>query len=268
MSKYDASQVQVLNSPEAVRKRPGMYLGNIDSLAANTIIYELVANSVDQYLAGFVSKVKLVIIDDVATVEDDGGGLPFNKKSTSDGFSSLAESFFMSLHNTATRDGHAPHVHIKGGGLGLGVVNAVCEHINVGSSINGKRYKQSFGKGKVLSDCIADNSSLQIGTTIELTLDSEIFGETKFDLFDLRKTMFEVAHFYPGLVIEFQSERFYSEQGLLDLAYFYYQGPLERIAKSNPIKFFFDGEINQVQLNVAAIGNASDDSETRLLSWG
>ena len=58
MSKYDASQIQVLNGPESVRKRPGMFLGNIDSLAANTVIYELVANSVDRYLAGLASKVK------------------------------------------------------------------------------------------------------------------------------------------------------------------------------------------------------------------
>ena len=164
MSKYDASQIQVLNGPESVRKRPGMFLGNIDSLAANTVIYELVANSVDRYLAGLASKVKLVLVDDVATLEDDGDGLPFNERSTVDGFSSLAESFFMSLHNTATKDGHAPHVHLKGGGLGLCVVNAVCEHVNVSSSINGKLYKQRFGKGKVISDCLVDNSSPQKGT--------------------------------------------------------------------------------------------------------
>ena len=151
--------------------------------------------------------------------------------------------------------------------MGLGVVNAVCESLDVCSVVDGKLYKQSFGKAQILTDCKIEASGEFVGTAIDLTLDSEIFGDSKFDLLDLRKTMFEVAHFYPGLVVEFQQERFYSKDGLLGLAYFYYQDPMGVLAKSSPITFFVEGEENQVQLCVAAIGSVSNASETRLLSW-
>lgn len=267
MAGYDSSSINVLKGPVAVRKRPGMYLGNIDSLAANRVICELIANSVDLFLVGLATTVRLEIVGSVVRVSDDGSGLPFDKGAVDGSESSLAECFFTSLHNSPTVDGHAPHIHIMGGGLGLGVVNAFCERVTVTSANGINVYKQIFGKGEVLSDCEVKNSNGASGTTIELILDKEIFGDNKPDRFDLRKTMFEVAHFYPGLVVEFQRERFCASEGLLDLAYIYFRDQLVTCGRSSPIKFSFDGVLNQVQIFVAAVGQVAEPSDTHFLSW-
>lgn len=266
---YDSTSVEVLTLPEAVRKRPGMYFGEINGLAVNTLIFELVANSIDQFLASKASKVKLLSRNNTIVVSDDGPGLPFDRESVNQTDISLAGSYMVGNHNTPTADNHAPHVHLSTGsglgGLGLAVVNAACKRIDVTSS-NGKSiYKQSFGRGKILSKVAEESCSDETGTKFELLIDPEVFEGYSPDYSNLRKTMFELAHFYPGLIVEYQDERFIAEQGLLDLAYIYYENDSAFKREVNPAKFYYHGKRGATCIQVAAIGNSND--QTLIRSW-
>ncbi len=262
---YSKMVTPALSLVEAVRKRPGMYFGNINSLAVNNAIYEVVANSVDQYLAGQSTKVSLEINDHNIRVCDDGAGLPFDKQAPNDNSSNLAEYYLMNRHDSPTADDHAPHIHLVGGGLGLALINAASERIAITSSNGSSIWKQTFGQGKILSKLTTDQCSTPSGTTFEIKLDKDLFENNKPDHFDLRKTMFELAHFYPGLVVEFQDERFVAKTGLLDLACIHYQNIPVAWAHDPPIKFFYSGITKEVQIQVAAIGET--DGDTEYLSW-
>lgn len=266
MTEKDQQQgTPVLSLAEAVRKRPGMYFGDIGPLALNAAIYEAVANSVDEYLAGRATKVGLTIVDNRIVVSDDGRGLPFEKESPRAGFANLVEYYFMNRHDTPTADGHAPHIHLVGGGLGLAVLNAASHCIKVTSSNGSSVWTQQFGKGQVVSQAVQENTGAAQGTTLEIELDPELFQGHKPDKFDLRKTMFELAHFYPGLIVELDGETFIARNGLLDLADIHYQNDPAAWAFDAPKRFFYQDKSNDVQLQVAAIGES--DNETRYLSW-
>ena len=266
---YDSSSIKVLTLADAVRKRPGMYFGQLNGSGVNSLIGELVANSVDQFLAGNASTVKLSVSEETITVSDDGLGLPFNIKAKDDAHSSLLESYMLGRHNTATADNHAPHIHLSVGGglggLGLAIVNAACLNIDIISSDGTYTYKQSFGKGKALSEMTKEEHSKQSGTTLQINIDKELFNGCGPDYLDLRKTMFELAHFYPGLIVEYLEERFFSQRGLLDLAYIHYENDSFCKKEINPTKFYFNGKKNDTSIQVAAIG--SSDSAPILRSW-
>jgi DNA gyrase subunit B len=264
-TEYTKLVTPVLSLVEAVRKRPGMYFGNINSLAVNNAIYEVVANSVDQYLAGKASKVSLKVNEHNILVCDDGAGLPFENEAPNGNHSNLVEYYLMNRHDSPTADDHAPHIHLVGGGLGLALVNAASERIAITSSNGSSVWKQTFGQGRILSRSTKVKNKTPSGTTFEIQLDKELFEYNKPDHFDLRKTMFELAHFYPGLVVEFQDERFVAKNGLLDLACIHYKNLPAAWAHDPPIKFFHSGITEGVQIQVAAIGETGD--ETEYLSW-
>ncbi len=257
--------VKVLSFKEAIRKRPGMYFGEINSLAVNRAIYEAVANSVDQYLAGLATKVSLEIKDDLILVSDDGPGLPYEQPAPDSKFSSLAEYYLMNHHDSPTADDHAPHIHLIGGGLGLAVLNVASEYINVRSSNGSSVWSQQFGRGEILTQAISKDCQNPSGTTLEIKLDRDIFQEYKADHFDARKTLFELAHFYPGLKVCFQGETFIARKGLLDLAFIHYRNLPVAIDFSPAVRFFFHESLEGVQVQVAAIGDA--DKSTQYLSW-
>lgn len=263
MEEYNSNEIRVLTLPEAVRKRPGMYFGDINYNGANNVVHELVANSIDLYLAGLSTKICVKIEKEVITVRDDGPGLAFWKKSKEDNNINFVQRYLTHRHDSPTADNHAPHIHLLGAGLGLAVVNSASSWLLVESSNGEKLWKQEFGRGHVTSDLSVKNTSSPKGTKIELTLDKELFGNNTVEMFELRKTMFEVAHFYPGIVIELQNERFCSDNGLLDLAYILYK---RYSSFSQPQKkFYFNGRKDDVQIQVAAIGDSDD--KTDYCSW-
>ena len=248
---------------ESVRKRPGMYFGSIDSLGVNVAIYELVANVIDQYLAGNVTKLSVQIDVDKITISDNGRGLPFDEPSLNPEYTSLAESFLLYSHDAPTADNHAPHIHLfNTNGLGLAIVNAASKYMNVKSYNSSYVWEELFGQGKVLKSAVKKESTHTQGTVIEMQLDEEMFSDTKPEMLSLRKTLFEVAHFYPGLIVEFLDETFIAHQGLLDLAYIYYS---PTCAGHSPITFFYQGILDDVQMQVALIDETGDDTE--YFSW-
>jgi len=257
-------KITPLTHVQAVRKRPGMYFGEINSTAVNVAIYEAVANSIDQFLNGSASKVSINIVGDLVTVVDDGNGLPFLESAPKDNRMNKVESYFVNRHDAPTADGHAPHIHVFGGGLGLAVLNAGSESIEVESSNGNKIYKQKFGKGKIQSSCSIEDSDIPAGTKLRFVLDKEIFEDYLSDLAEMRKTLFELSHFYPGLIIEFQDERFVSNRGLSDLALI--KSP--RVSSFQPtemrVRFDYSSLQNDVHLQVGAVGTAQ---ETEIISW-
>jgi len=262
---YTKNANVTLSLVDAVRKRPGMYFGDINPLALNSAIYEVIANSVDQYLSGVATKVELDVSEDVIRVSDDGPGLPFDKLAPNDKYTSLAEYYLMHRHDSPTADNHAPHIHFLGGGLGLAVVNAASEYINITSSNGSAVWKQSFGRGKVLTQPVKESQNAPSGTLLEIHLDKDIFLEYKPDAFALRKAMFELAHFYPGLVVDYNGERFIARKGLLDLACIHYQNNPAGYSDEPPARFFYEGTLEGTQVQVAIIGDAV--TETEYLSW-
>lgn len=264
IEEYITGDIKSLSLKEAVRKRPGMYFGNINSLAINAAIYEAIANSIDQYLAKQATKIKIEIVEEVVSIFDDGPGLPFHEPAPDGSSLNLAEFYFLHRHNSPTADNHAPHIHIISGGLGLAAVNAASEWIKV-KSANGKLlYKQDFGKGEVKSKSSIEEIESKSGTELKFKLDSELFQQYKPDISELRKTLFELVHFYPGLIIEFQNERFVSDRGLLDLAYFWYSKPPSAWAQEPPVGFYFEGNKKNIQIQVATLGC---DEKTEIKSW-
>ena len=144
---YDASNINIISHLEAIRKRPGMYFGDLEHGGANHVICELVANSIDQFLAGVASYVKVDIEGDRICVSDDGSGLPFDQPSEEVDIS-LAEHYLTQYHQTPTADGHAPHVHVGCSGIGLVAVTAVSVALQI-TSANGKAvWQQTYQQGK------------------------------------------------------------------------------------------------------------------------
>ncbi|ASF48384.1 ATP-binding protein [Methylovulum psychrotolerans] len=248
---------------EAVRKRPGMYLGDIDYDAANNVVHELVANAIDLFLAGLATTINIQIKDNLIVVTDDGPGLPFSQKSPHDPSASLVEHFLTYRHNHPTADNHAPHVHVFKGGLGLAVLNAVAAQLHIESSDGNGLWVQDFGRGDVLSPAHCQSGLFCKGTRIELALDPLIFGDRTPDLYELRKTIFELAHFYPGLIFELGEERFHSKNGFLDLAYFSWNKPTKSAAA--PKSFYYQGKSGDIAFQVAALGESA--TETAFRSW-
>jgi len=261
--KYSSKNIKVLSPKAAIRKRPGMYFGDIEYDGANHIVYELVSNSIDLFLAGLVNKIQVQAVGQDISVSDDGPGFPFNKKHEAENNDSLVTHYLTHNHHAPTADNHTPHIHFMGGGLGLSVINAACANLLIKSSDGQHLWHQKFGRGEKLSEASVQSGIYQKGTQITIRLDPEVFGDYGVNLWELRKSLFEAAHLFPGLHIEFNDETFFSKQGLLDLArLFLLEEPFN---KSLIKKFHFSGQKNGVAIQVAALSTSGSGTEYR--SW-
>lgn len=259
---YKSSNIKVLSHFEAIRKRPGMYFGDVDHGGANLVIYELVANSIDQFLSGSATCIKISLDNECIIVSDDGNGLPFNKPSQEPDIS-LAEYYLTQGHQTATADDHAPHVHVAGCRcIGLIAVTAATATLQITSSNGSEVWRQDYREGKALAPPHHEASAQPKGSRFEFTLDKAVFGDAKIDTLLLRKDIFELAHFYPGLRIELGDECFISQHGLLELAYQFY---LSRDLFSRIKTFNTQAMQNDIQISIAAIGTT--ESDTQYISW-
>ncbi|SFH81826.1 DNA topoisomerase (ATP-hydrolyzing) subunit B [Pisciglobus halotolerans] len=204
---YNASQIQVLEGLEAVRKRPGMYIGSTSSEGLHHLVWEIVDNSIDEALAGFADEINVVIEEDNSiTVIDNGRGIPVDVQAKTG--RSAVETVFTILHAGGKFGGGG--YKVSGGlhGVGSSVVNALSKDLDVYVYKQGKIYHQSYARGKVMNDLEVTGETDRQGTTVHFTPDPEIFKETvAFDYEKLATRIRELAFLNRGLKITIEDKR-------------------------------------------------------------
>lgn len=209
--------MEIMTFREAVRKRPGMYIGDVtDASGANHMVFELVANVLDQFLANAATRCEIELQGFELTIVDDGPGLPFHV-SADNGAGSQAEHVLENAHFGATASGHAPHVHLVFNGVGLAVVNALCSEFMVVSSDGQCTWSHAYKTGNPKGRPNVTNASESCGTRLVLRLDQEIF-RCPPDQSYLSSTLREKSHLFPGFEIVFNGSSFIEAGGLMSLA--------------------------------------------------
>lgn len=265
-NEYGADQIQILEGLEAVRKRPGMYIGSTSSRGLHHLVYEIVDNSVDEALAGFCDTIEVVINkDESITVTDNGRGIPvgINHKS---GIPAV-EVVFTILHAGGKFGGGG--YKVSGGlhGVGASVVNALSDWLEVEICQEGKVYKQRYEKGhvvyslKVVGECPKEKT----GTKVSFKPDKTIFQETTVYEFDiLKQRLREMAFLTKNLKIILRDERVEEGQNPIERQFHYEGGIKEFVTYLNKSKtplyeniMYFEGSKNNVYVEVAMQHNDS-----------
>nr|WP_297884316.1 DNA topoisomerase (ATP-hydrolyzing) subunit B [uncultured Blautia sp.] len=266
-TEYGADQIQILEGLEAVRKRPGMYIGSTSSRGLHHLVYEIVDNAVDEALAGFCTEIQVVINpDNSITVIDNGRGIPvgINHKA---GIPAV-EVVFTILHAGGKFGGGG--YKVSGGlhGVGASVVNALSEWLEVSIYKDGKEYKQRYERGhtmyplKVIGDCAPEHT----GTKVTFLPDKEIFEETVYDYDILKQRLREMAFLTKGLKIVLKDER---EDSQKEKTFHYEGGIREFVTYLNrskealyPDVVYCEGEKDGVVVEVAMQHNDSYTENT------
>lgn len=182
----------------AVRKRPGMYVGDPrDGTGAEELLFEMVANALDRFLAGELRHLAITLRPGELEVLDDGPGIAIER--TSSGRSFL-EQVLTTFHDAPTADGHAPHVHLAGAGPGLALVCALCSEVVVST----RGVEQRFGRGKALS--LAVPSAIATGVRFRAVLDPDIFPSQGWRVGPIAERLRVIAAHAPGLAISLRHE--------------------------------------------------------------
>ena len=219
---YGADQIQILEGLEAVRKRPGMYIGSTSSKGLHHLVYEIVDNSIDEALAGYCDTIEVFINkDNSITVRDNGRGIPvgINKKK---GIPAV-EVVFTILHAGGKFGGGG--YKVSGGlhGVGASVVNALSTWLEVDISHEGKIYRQRYERGKVMYPLTIVGDTDRRGTEVRFLPDPQIFEETEFDFSVLKQRLREMAFLTRNLKIVLTDLREEQENSLV----FHYEGGIK-----------------------------------------
>ena len=205
-NQYDASQIQVLEGLEAVRKRPGMYIGSTGPRGLHHLVYEIVDNSVDESLAGYCKNITVTINkDNSITVEDDGRGMPVDKHPKL-GIPAV-EVIHTVLHAGGKFGGGG--YKVSGGlhGVGASVVNALSTKMEVEVKRNGNIYRQEYAKGKTITPLEVIGTAKKTGSKTTFWPDPEIFDETVYDYGTLEHRLREMAFLNKGIRITLSDNR-------------------------------------------------------------
>ena len=211
VEEYDASKIQVLEGLEAVRKRPGMYIGSTSSSGLHHLVYEIVDNSIDEALAGYCTEINVVIEPgDIISVTDNGRGIPVDVQEQT-GKSAL-EVVFTVLHAGGKFGGGG--YKVSGGlhGVGASVVNALAEWLEVEVHKDGKIYQMKFSRGNITQGMKIIGDTDRRGTTVRFKPDPEMFEDTVYDYNILHTRMREQAFLNAGLKITTEDRRPGKEQ--------------------------------------------------------
>ena len=268
-AQYDASQIQVLEGLEAVRKRPGMYIGSTSSAGLHHLVWEIVDNSIDEALAGFATHIEIEITkENHIRVTDDGRGIPVDIQEKTG--RPAVETVFTVLHAGGKFGGGG--YKVSGGlhGVGASVVNALSTELTVQVFKDGNIYEQSYSRGAVLEDLKIIGKTDKHGTSVYFVPDPEIFQETTvFDFDKLANRVRELAFLNKGLkltITDFRPEEPVKKT-------FCYEGGIksyvEHLNKSKQVLFeepiYVEGEQDGIQVEVAM--QYTSGYHTNLLSF-
>ncbi len=257
---YGAADITVLEGLEAVRKRPGMYIGSTGPRGLHHLVYEVVDNSVDEALAGHCDSVRVVLHpDNSCTVEDNGRGIPVETMAKEQ--RPAAEVVLTVLH-AGGKFGDGGGYKVSGGlhGVGVSVVNALSERLHLEISRDGHVWSQDYERGKPMTELTKGETTKAHGTKITFLPDLEIFEEIGFDFQTLAERLRETAFLTRGLKIELVDER-----GATNSVVFQYEGGIEDFVRHlNENKdelhrkvIYFEGSEEEGQVEVAMQWNSS-----------
>ena len=253
---YGSSNIQILEGLEAVRKRPGMYIGSTGPRGLHHLVWEIVDNAIDEALAGFCTHIEVEILpDDYIRVTDNGRGIPVGiHKKTGE---SAAEAVFTILHAGGKFDGSS--YKVSGGlhGVGASVVNALSTYLKVIIKREGKEYVQEYEKGKRLYKLKVVGESEDHGTSILFKADGEIFKETTvYDYETIRVRLQQSAFLNRGLRISLTDSR--DSQNVKSVSYCYAGGIVEYVSFLNKSKtpihsnvFYVAKKVENIEVEIA-----------------
>ena len=204
---YNAEQIQVLEGLEAVRKRPGMYIGSVSIRGLHHLVYEIVDNCVDEALAGYCTHIHIIIEKgNIISVEDDGRGIPVDIHPKT--HISAAETVYTVLH-AGGKFGRDSGYKVSGGlhGVGASVVNALSEWVEVTIQRDGGLYQMKFQRGKTVEKLTKLGDSKKTGTKVRFLADDTIFETLEYDFGTLEERFREIAFLNKGLHITIEDQR-------------------------------------------------------------
>ncbi len=238
MSNYDASNIQILEGLEAVRKRPGMYIGSTGARGLHHLVWEIIDNAIDEALGGYATNIKLELLeDDVIRVTDDGRGIPVDLHPKTN--RPAVETILTSLHSGGKFDGKS--YKVSGGlhGVGASVVNALSEWFLVEIHRNNKSYQQRYVRGVPMTEVEETGDSVHTGTVVTFKADHLVFTETiVYDYEILRSRVQQLAFLNRGIKITIIDAR---QEQHVEHEYHYEGGIVEYVGFLNKGK----GKVNQ-----------------------
>ena len=255
---YDAESIQVLKGLEAVRLRPGMYIGSTDSGGLHHMVKEIVDNAVDEALAGYASSIAVTIAKDgTVTVTDDGRGIPVDEHA--DTGKSGVETIMTTLHAGGKFDGGA--YKVSGGlhGVGASVVNALSKKLTVTVWREGHSWSQTFVRGEATGELTKGGRSRKTGTSVAWLADDQIFESTSYDFNHIANVLRTTAYLNPGLELTLKSEAHREERdGDAERGYCFDSGiasMVQAITRNSPgtlpEPFHFEVSTNECDVAVA-----------------
>ena len=221
---YSAEDIRILDGLEAVRLRPGMYIGSTDQHGLHHLVYEIVYNSIDEAMAGYCDRTQVTIHEDNSvTVTDNGRGIPVEIHPATN--TSALEAVMTRLHAGAKFGGHTYTVSSGLHGVGASVVNALSSWLNVEVNRQGKVYRHEYQQGIPVCDLKVIGDTDATGTTITFLADTEIFGDFDYDFNTICQRLKELAYLNKNLEISFKDERIDQE------ATFYFEGGIASLVR-------------------------------------
>ncbi|MBQ1856058.1 MAG: DNA topoisomerase IV subunit B, partial [Anaerovibrio sp.] len=248
---YGADQIQVLEGLEAVRKRPGMYIGSTSERGLHHLVYEVVDNSIDEALAGYCTDIDVTIHNDNSiTVVDNGRGIPVDLHETG---KPAVEVVLTVLHAGGKFGGDG--YKVSGGlhGVGVSVVNALSEYMEVQVKRDGKIHEIAFKRGVTTSPMTITGSTEETGTKVHFMPDKEIFSVTEYNFDTLKHRLRELAFLNRGITINLRDERSGNQEA------FHYEGGIRSFvehlnrkkAKINETPIYFNGTKDDIVVEIA-----------------